>query len=94
MTKAKILSIGTVIAYLIGMIYIYAFRGSEYGWMLEMTPDIGKAPDSTDDWLLLSKCALAFTLATQIPMLLTMNRKYHAVLILVAVVFYWICNNH
>lgn len=94
MTKKNILSIGSVLAYLVGVIYIYAFRGGEYDWMLEMTPDIGSVPKSSDDWLFLSKCALAFTLTTQVPALLTKNRGYHLAMMLIAIILYVCSGNH
>lgn len=94
MTKIKILSIVSSLAYLVGVLFIYALRGGEYDWMLEITPDIGSVPESSDDWLLLSKFALAFTLATQAPMLFTKNRKYHLVMIVMAVIFYVLSGNH
>lgn len=76
------------IAYLVGMFYIYAFRGGEYDWMLEMAPDIGNAPQRSDDWIFVSQCSLAFTLASQVPPLFFKNRKYHIAMIILAMVLY------
>ncbi len=90
----RILSICSGIAYLIGMFYIYAFRGGEYDWMLEMTPEIGNAPQSSDDWVFISQCSLAFTLASQVPSLFFKNRKYHIIMIVLAIAFHTWSGNH
>ncbi|WP_414502034.1 hypothetical protein [Zymobacter sp. IVIA_5232.4 C2] len=84
----KILSVCSGVSYLIGMFFIYMFKGGEYDWMLEMTPEIGNAPQSSDDWVFLSQFFFAFTLVTQVPPLFFSNRKYHVMMIIMAIVFY------
>ena len=95
MTKtAKILSTYSIVAYLIGIFYIYAFRGGEYDWMVEMTPEIVNAPQSSDDWIFLSQCALIFTLASQTPALFLKNRKYHMAMMVLAIILHTWSENH
>lgn len=92
--RVRALSVLAGLAYTLGLAFIYCFRGGEYDWMLEMDPGLGKAPPSTGDWVIFAQMGLAFALATQVPMLFTRNRKYHAVMIVVAVIIYWLCDSH
>lgn len=80
--------------YAFGLLLIYCFKGGEYNWMLDMDPGLGKAPASTDDWVVFAQTGLFFALASQVPMLFTKNRKYHVAMIVAAIIIYWLCDSH